>query len=247
MIHGKQHWEKPCWMDFRLNHFLGLGLVHGKWPDMSGRGDAVWDVVFTRIEWRDISRKWRWREVEQLTIVVVDMVGQLLALVSIVLAIGKEPWTLFHTFAYFCKVSMINYGICSWPHTSIKVTDVLAVFLDVEGVWYGMFTPCLPWAWSKETDKNGRRCFFHSFPLHLKFKAMKFFTVRDTPGIPGKCLAETTDMFPQVEKLRFVHVCTGFSFNKSYPNNKHRCLELPRFLGTEYVFIYIQDMFYIWL
>ena len=73
---------------------------------------------------------------------------------------------------------------------------------------------------------------------------MKFFTVR-AQGFPGKCLAETTDMF-QVEKLRFVHVCTGFFFNKSiYPNNKHRCLEIPRFLGTEYVFIYIQDMFYI--
>ena len=73
--------------------------------------------------------------------------------------------------------------------------------------------------------------------FHLKFNAMKFFTVR-AQGFPGKCLAETTDMF-QVEKLRFVHVCTGFFFNKSiYPNNKHRCLEIQRFLGT----VYLQDM-----
>jgi hypothetical protein len=109
----------------------------------------------------------------------------------------------------------------------------------------GYGTVCLPHVCPehevKKPTRMGEDVFFHSFPLHLKFKAMKFFTVRDTPGIPGKCLAETTDMFPQVEKLRFVHVCTGFFFNKSYPNNKHRCLELPRFLGTEY----LQDMFYI--
>ena len=72
--------------------------------------------------------------------------------------------------------------------------------------------------------------------FHLKFKAMKFFTVRDIPGIPREMFGRNHRHVPGGK----VAVCAGFFFNKSYPNNFH-IVELPRFLGTEY----LQDMFYI--
>ena len=86
------------------------------------------------------------------------------------------------------------------------------MFLPFSWMLKGYGTVCLPHVCPehevKKPTRMGEYVFFHSFPLHLKFKAMKFFTVR-AQGFPGKCLAETTDMF-QVEKLRFVHVCTVF-------------------------------------
>ena len=52
----------------------------------------------------------------------------------------------------------------------------------------GYGTVCLPHVCPehevKKPTRMGEDVFFHSFPLHLKFKAMKFFTVRDIPGIP---------------------------------------------------------------
>ena len=44
------------------------------------------------------------------------MVGQLLALVIIVLAIGKEPWTLFHTFARFRRLIIWNLQLAAAPY-----------------------------------------------------------------------------------------------------------------------------------
>ena len=82
--------------------------------------------------------------------------------------------------------------------------------------------------------------------FHLKVKAMKFFTVRDIPGIPREMFGRNHRHVPAGGKVAVCACLYRIFFNKSiYPNNKHRCLEIPRFLGTEYVFIYIQDMFYI--
>ena len=47
---------------------------------------------------------------------------------------------------------------------------------------------------------------------------MKFFTVRDTPGIPREMFGRNHRHVPGGK----VAVCAGFFFNKSYLNNKHR-------------------------
>ena len=125
-------------LDFRLNHFFGFGSLEMTRHEVgfkSGRGDAVWDVVFTRIEWRDISRKWRWREVEQLTIVVVDMVGQLLALV-LFLQSEKNRGHFLHTFARF------RWLIMESAVSPIHLYKSYWCFGRFLGCWRG--TVCLP-------------------------------------------------------------------------------------------------------
>jgi hypothetical protein len=106
---------------------------------------------------------WRWREVEQLTIVVVDHGGST-SCFSIVLAIGKEPWTLFHTFARFRRLIIWNLQLAAAPYI-YKSYWCFGRFL---GCWRGMVRYVCPmFALSMYRNRHGRRCFFRSFPFKI--------------------------------------------------------------------------------